>query len=104
MPYWRCIPGAKPDGVVLREVEKRFLALDKPTRVRWLRETLVKYGFPLPSGNALDEPTRVAIDELIAKFNFRRPSDYLDPGLFVDLYVNVPLQAHSATAPRGNPA
>ena len=104
VPYWRCIPGAKPDGVVLREVEKRFLALDKPTRVRWLRETLVKYGFPLPSGNALDEPTRVAIDELIAKFNFRRPSDYLDPGLFVDLYVNVPLQAHSATAPRGNPA
>jgi len=98
VPYWRCIPGGRPDPVVLQELETRFRALDNPARVRWLRETLSKYGFDLPPERGLDNATKLAVDELIARFNFRRPADYLDAGLFLDLYQNVPLTP--ATVPQ----
>jgi hypothetical protein len=98
VPYWRCIPGAKPDPVVLQELQTRFEALDTPARVRWLLETLSKYGFDLPPANGLDAAAKLAVDELIARFNFRRPGDYLDPGLFLDLYLNVPMTPYASGA------
>lgn len=98
VPYWRCIPGAKPDPVVLQELQMRFEALDTAARVRWLVETLSKYGFDLPLANGLDAAAKLAVDELIGRFNFRRPGDYLDPGLFLDLYLNVPMTPYATGA------
>jgi hypothetical protein len=39
----------------------------------------------------LDEHTKSALDSVVARFNFPRPSDYLDARLFANLYVNIPL-------------
>jgi hypothetical protein len=90
IPYWRCIPEAKPDVQVAHAVEKKFLSLNHKGRVTWLRDALDRYGFDLPPGQGLDAATKLAVDELISKFSFRRPGDYLDAGLFADIYLNIP--------------
>lgn len=91
VPYWRCLPNAKPDALVLRQIEKKYQALDQATKVQWLQDTLKDYGFPIDPSKTLDEKTKLALEEVISKFNFQHPADYLDPHLFVDLYVNIPL-------------
>jgi hypothetical protein len=72
-----------------------------------MRATLRQYGFALADGEGLDGATRSAIDHLIARFNFPRPTDYLDAGLFADIYLHIPLQASAqaglAPAPAGSP-
>lgn len=91
-PYWRCVPNGKADVVVLKTLEKRYLAQDQATKVKWLKDTLNDYGFGLKENSALDDKTKRALDEIIAKFGFPRSQDYLDAQLFVNLYVNIPLQ------------
>lgn len=91
VPYWRCIPGAQPDPVVLHVVDKRFQAADRTTKVKWLQETLQDYGFDIQPNGVLDDRTRLAIDAIAAKLKLQRRGDHLDPGLFVDLFVNIPL-------------
>lgn len=91
-PYWRCVPNGKADRVVLATLEKRYLAQDQATKVKWLKDTLNDYGFALKENGVLDEKTKRALDEVVRHFGFERSQDYLDAKLFVNLYVNIPLQ------------
>ena len=100
VPYWRCIPGAEPDTVVLQKITKAYLANDGTTRVKWLQDTLKDYGFPLAQTGVLDERTRTALDSVIAQFKLPPTRDYLDPALFERLFVNIPVERPVVTAAR----
>ncbi len=91
VPYWRCIPGARPDPVVLQTVAKRYQGADRTTKVKWLQDTLKDYGFDIKPNGVLDDRTRLALEEIASRLDFQRRGDPLDPGLFVDLFVNIPL-------------
>lgn len=91
VPYWRCIPNASPDPDVIKRIEKNYAANDNATKIKWLQDTLKDYGFPVAVTGILDERTKSALDTVIARFNFPRQSDYLDPRLFANLFVNIPL-------------
>jgi hypothetical protein len=91
VPYWRCIPNAHPDPVVLQHVERAYQTKDRATKVKWLQDTLKDYGFPIQATGTLDDKTRLALDTVIAKFGFPRRADYLDAKLFLDLYLHIPL-------------
>lgn len=103
VPYWRCIPGAAPDTGVLERVRRNYAANDRDKRVKWLRETLRDYGFPLAADGPLDTATKAALDILIEKFNWPRPTDHLDPQLFEHLFVNIPLPVKPRGARIGAP-
>ncbi|MBI3897402.1 MAG: hypothetical protein HY308_03790 [Gammaproteobacteria bacterium] len=93
VPYWRCLPSTQADPLVIEHIEKRYAKLDGPTRVKWLQATLTSYGFDLNFTGMLDEKTTFAIDQVATRLKFPRRVDYLDVGLFVDLYVNVPIKS-----------
>jgi hypothetical protein len=93
VPYWRCIPNAKVDRFVIARIQKNYQSLDQATKVQWLQNSLKEYGFPLQATKSLDAPTKVALDEIVAKFNLQRPTDYLDSRLFADVYTNIPITA-----------
>lgn len=101
VPYWRCIPGARPDPVVLQTVEKRYQGADRATKVKWIQETLKDYGFDIKPSGVLDDRTRLALDEISAKLKFPQRADPLDPGLFVDLFVNIPLSRNAPVRTNG---
>lgn len=91
VPYWRCIPGASADPFVVQQITRIYSALPKKERIEWMRSAIAGYGFGISPGREIDESMKIAIDELIAKFNFARPPDYLEPSLFVEIYSHVPL-------------
>ena len=92
VPYWRCIPNAEPDPVVLQRITKSYLAQDTPTRVKWLQDSLRDYGFTLEVNGRLDERTRTALDAVSAQFKLPPGKDYLDAPLFERLFLNIPLE------------
>ena len=100
VPYWRCIPGAEADAVVLQRIHKAYVANDETTRVKWLQDTLKDYGFPLAQNGRLDEATRAALDSVITQFKLPPTRDYLDPALFERLFVNIPVEPALVTAAR----
>jgi hypothetical protein len=100
VPYWRCIPGAEPDAVVLQKIHKAYAANDSATRIKWLQDTLKDYGFPLEQTGRLDEGTRAAIDSVIAQFKLPAAADYLTPELFERLFVNIPVEPAVKSAGR----
>jgi hypothetical protein len=99
VPYWRAIPNASPDPVVLQKIEKSYETKDKATKVKWLQDTLKDYGFPIQATGVLDDNTRFALDAVIAKFGFTRRADYLDSRLFLNLYLNIPLDRPPVARP-----
>jgi hypothetical protein len=99
VPYWRCIPNGQPDRVVLEQIERKFLAQDRATRAKWLQETLKDYGYVLPPSHGMDDKTHAALEQVVARYNLRHRSDDLDSGLFVDLYVHIPVVRSSGRAP-----
>lgn len=92
VPYWRCIPNAKPDPVVMDAIKRSYAKNDTPTKLKWLQNTLKEFGFPLNSSGTLDDGTRLAIDEVATRFKIQQPGDYLDADLFAGIYVNIPLK------------
>lgn len=92
VPYWRCIPNAKPDPVVMDAIRRNYAKNDQATKVKWLQNTLKEYGFPLTASGTLDDKTRLAIDEVAGKFKLPKSGDYFDPELFAGIYVNIPLK------------
>lgn len=92
VPYWRCIPGAQADPVVLQRIAKRHQANDAATKVKWLQDTLKDYGFALEVNGRMDERTRSALDSAISLLKLPRPVDLLDAELFTSIYINVPVE------------
>jgi hypothetical protein len=92
IPYWRCLPNATPDPMVLQRIAKGYLAKDQVTRVKWMQDTLKDYGFALEVNGRMDERTSAALDSVITMLKLPRPTDLLDAELFTSVYINVPVE------------
>jgi hypothetical protein len=92
VPYWRCIPGAVPDPVVLERIRKGYLANDSATKVKWLQDTLKDYGFGLEVNGRMDTRTRAALESVVGMLKLQPPADLLDADLFTSVYVNIPVE------------
>ncbi len=98
VPYWRCIPNAKPDPVVLDNIKRNYAKNDRTTKIKWLQESLKDYGFPIMANGNLDPGTRLAVDELASRLKLQNKGDYLDAEIFTGIYVNVPFSRPAAVS------
>ncbi len=60
-PYWRCIPGGKPDPVVVENMREAFEGMTPDMKVRMVQVMLQKYGQPVAVSGRFDATTQQAI-------------------------------------------
>jgi hypothetical protein len=92
LPYWRCLPNAQPDAVVLERIARGYQAKDATTQVKWLQQTLRDYGYPLEANGVLDARTTAAVISVAGVLKVDPPKNPLDAGFFTQVYVNIPVE------------
>ncbi|MPN40870.1 hypothetical protein SDC9_188410 [bioreactor metagenome] len=66
-PYWRCIPGGKPDPVVVENMRRAYEALSPELKLGLVQVTLRKYGEPVQITQTLDEDTQRALQKVYSE-------------------------------------
>ncbi|WP_313299359.1 hypothetical protein [Diaphorobacter sp.] len=66
-PYWRCIPGGKPDPVVVDNMRRAYESLAPELKLGLVQVTLRKYGEPVEVTQQLDEPTQQALQKVYSE-------------------------------------
>ena len=92
-PYWRSIPGAQPDPVVVGNVRNTFNSMDQPMKIAMIQVMLQKYGQPVQINQQLDEATVQAIRNVYTTHfpQFGDRVDVLTWEGFEPLFFNVPM-------------
>lgn len=92
-PYWRSIPGGKPDPVVVNNVRNAFTNLPQPMKIAMIQVMLQKYGQPVTINQQLDEATVQAIRNVYTTHfpQFGDRVDILTWEGFEPLFFNVPM-------------
>ncbi len=68
VPYWRLLPGAAPDPVVINRVRRDFLALDPQARIRETQVLLFMKGHDVAVDGRMGPATRRALHREVATF------------------------------------
>lgn len=66
-PYWRCIPGGKPDPVVVENMRHAYEALSPELKLGLVQVTLRKYGEPVQVTQQMDDGTQRALQKVYAE-------------------------------------
>ena len=92
-PYWRSIPGAQPDPVVVGNVRNTFNSMEQPMKIAMIQVMLQKYGQPVQINQQLDEATVQAIRHVYTTHfpQFGDRVDVLTWEGFEPLFFNVPM-------------
>ena len=92
-PYWRSIPGAPPDPVVVGNVRNTFNSMEQPMKIAMIQVMLQKYGQPVQINQQLDEATVQAIRNVYTTHfpQFGDRVDVLTWEGFEPLFFNVPM-------------
>lgn len=92
-PYWRSIPGAQPDPVVVGNVRNTFNSMEQPMKIAMIQVMLQKYGQPVQINQQLDEATVQAIRNVYTTHfpQFGDRVDVLTWEGFEPLFFNVPM-------------
>ena len=92
-PYWRSIPGAQPDPVVVGNVRNTFNSMDQSMKIAMIQVMLQKYGQPVQINQQLDEATVQAIRHVYTTHfpQFGDRVDVLTWEGFEPLFFNVPM-------------
>ena len=92
-PYWRSIPGAQPDPVVVGNVRNTFNSMEQPMKIAMIQVMLQKYGQPVQINQQLDEATVQAIRHVYTTHfpQFGDRVDVLTWEGFEPLNINVPM-------------
>jgi hypothetical protein len=91
LPYWKLIPGAEPDDVVIDQVLADFYALTKPQQIAKTQELLYLHGYNVTPNGQLDGATQTALQDFAQKRNLS--SNTIEQKLYLALYENVPVTA-----------
>jgi len=98
VPYWRCIPGAEPDPVVIKMVRKNFESVATETQISTIQVLLKRHGYQLDMTSKIDSKTLAAIGQYANDID-----EYIDrkigPDLYCHLFLNMPLGTVSAKKP-----
>lgn len=93
VPYWRCLPGATPDKLVVRALEETFAAAPEQTGIATIQLLLQKHGYSsVQETGVLDSATSQAIADVTAKSNNAVPAK-VSPALYSYLYITMPFDS-----------
>ena len=91
-PYWRCIPGGKPDPVVVGNMRRAYESLTPELKMGLIQVSLRKYGEPVEVTQKLDEPTQAALQKVYnERYASLGPLDVMQWKGFEPLFFGVPM-------------
>ncbi|GAB6067140.1 DUF4384 domain-containing protein [Methylothermus subterraneus] len=90
LPYWRLLPNAEPDPVVLDAVREEFYSLSQVDRIAKIQEYLYIYGKDVDVTGRLDSKTRNAIEEFKAERGLANATP-ISEEVYLALFENLPL-------------
>ena len=94
VPYWRCIPGAEPDPVVIKMVRKDFENVSSETQISTIQALLKRHGYQLTVTGKIDRKTLAAIDQYATDID-ENIDRKIGPDLYCHLFLNMPLARES---------
>ncbi len=97
LPYWRLLPGAERDPVVIEQMTAEFFAMTNAERVKRMQEYLILNGYAVQLSARLDAGTQQALSEFAAAH--AGTSGRVDLETFLGLYESVDI-SHASLAKR----
>lgn len=89
LPYWKLLPNADPDQVVIDLIKKYFYDLPDADRIIRLQELLYIQGYDVTINGKLDQQTIAALQKI--KPDFNPAGGTVDKDTFVAVYLEVPI-------------
>lgn len=89
LPYWRLLPDAKPDTVVLNAIQQEYLRMNEFQRIAKIQELLYMHGFKIPYTGKLDSETCKALNNFDPTFSCVETA--INKEFFLKLYLSVPI-------------
>jgi peptidoglycan hydrolase-like protein with peptidoglycan-binding domain len=89
LPYWRLLPNAEPDPVVLDAVREEFYSLSEADRIAKLQEYLYLYGKNVEVTGRMDEKTQAALEAFKSERGLSAPP--VSEEVYLALFENLPL-------------
>ena len=96
IPYWRLLPNAEPDPVVLKALKADYGKMDFTQKVTTIQKLLLLNGYVVPVTGVLDTQTNVAIQKFDNRYDPDRQN--INENIFLNLYFSVPLGSKSTTS------
>ena len=93
IPYWRLLPNAEPDPVVLKALKADYGKMDFTQKVFTIQKLLILNGYVVPVTGVLDTQTNVAIQKFDNRYDPERQN--INENIFLNLYFSVPLDSES---------
>ncbi|MCX8049465.1 MAG: DUF4384 domain-containing protein [Methylohalobius sp.] len=90
LPYWRLLPNAEPDSVVLDAVREEFYNLSQPDRIAKMQEYLYIYGKDVAVTGRLDAKTQAAIEEFKTEHGLTSATPVSEE-VYLALFEHLPL-------------
>lgn len=90
LPYWRLLPEAKPDPVVVDNLKDSFNRTDKNGQIITIQKLLTMYGFDVEQNGIYDAQTQEAVRKFKSQY-MNLNDTHIDDETFLALYVNVPI-------------
>lgn len=89
LPYWRLIPGAVRDDVVIDQVLTDYYAMSQVQQIYKSQELLYLHGYRVTPNGQIDTATQEALKSFAEKQNYG--FTVLDEKLYLALYENIPI-------------
>ncbi|ADE14847.1 hypothetical protein Nhal_1723 [Nitrosococcus halophilus Nc 4] len=91
LPYWRLLPDAEPDSIVLDAVREEFYSLEEADRIAKIQEYLYLYGKPVKVTGRLDKSTLDALQAFKSKHALGNATAVSEK-VYLALFENIPIE------------
>ena len=89
LPYWRLLPGAKPDPVVLESISNDYILMSDSQRILKIQELLYIHGYPIHYTGLLDADTCNALHTFDPTFSCTEQA--INKNIYLKLYESLPI-------------
>tara|TARA_R110002073_G_scaffold327113_1_gene507528 strand:+ start:484 stop:2019 length:1536 start_codon:yes stop_codon:yes gene_type:complete len=89
LPYWRLVPGATRDEVVVNQIQEEYYTLSQAQLIAKSQELLYLHGYRVTPNGEMDKATQKALQDFAKKQNLQVTA--LDQHVYLALYENVPI-------------
>jgi len=88
LPYWRILPDAEPDPVVVDIVTTDFCNMNEQSKSIKVQELLFIHGYDVPISKTFDKQAQIALHKFDPKYTL---GNSVDAETFLKLYFSVPV-------------
>lgn len=89
LPYWRLIPGAIRDEIVIDQLLANYYAMSTTDQIYKIQELLYLHGYGVTPSGQINAETQNAVEQYVKVNNLAATE--LDQNLYLQLYENVPI-------------